>query len=726
MYDIKKINDSYRNPILFKKLNIIEKILFYEMYVSEKILITNNLHYDFEKTLEEIRFLNLNLFDHMVDHLKFYEELYVDIHEVISNKKFKTNFDIKMDYLNIICYFTLIIKSLRYVDNINLIDSHEKMLHRFVVYNSIGRLSQSLKLLNCGNNVLENCFKIIIILSNNNFVKTKKITLKKKNKIKTDFYLKLNIIDENIYLNRINLIFSYEEFKKFDNYYISNSYLTLHKYIKKSYRQITVNNVDRNALDKLNKRKIKLNYDHWISIKKHIIDGYNKIFDISLKINDDVVKISCLIDEMYLQKSILIEENYRELKIKEYEKIIQKLYYLLIFEYAEKIISNKWIYFSYWYDFRGRIYSISNFDPLYLKSMRPFFKIEYDEINLKSSLYYKKIVEMGIKLPFKVYKEENYYYLIIFFMEIGKIFKMNRDSLENLVNKGINFYNNPYYLEKIEDFSYYLNIKDGIDHFLKYGEIINITILRDATASNLQHWGVLLQPKNNVVYDYLNLNSDIWYDSYEIIIELFVVQYGYKEYIDDILIKKIMNRKNLKKIIMTINYNAGYKICENYLIEKISKKFYDNNKNIIDKFLSDFYKFIEKELFEQLFIKNKDIWIKENKDNIFVGNDKLNLNYLKKKENKKIIKINNQRWIFVNYELYDEIDVEKTERAFSANIIQAHDADFARYVILHVICFIIHDCFGVSIFNLHLLMDYANKYFNIKMNNDRYSIFILV
>ncbi|MCB1711695.1 MAG: hypothetical protein KDH96_04215 [Candidatus Riesia sp.] len=82
----------------------------------------------------------------------------------------------------------------------------------------------------------KNVFKIIILLED--YVKTKKITIKKKKqkktKIVTEFYLKLNIIHENSYTNRLVINFSKVKFQMFGEYHVGASYLTLFENIKKS------------------------------------------------------------------------------------------------------------------------------------------------------------------------------------------------------------------------------------------------------------------------------------------------------------------------------------------------------------------------------------------------------------------------------------------------------------------------------------------------------------
>ena len=76
--------------------------------------------------------------------------------------------------------------------------------------------------------------------------------------------------------------------------------------------------------------------------------------------------------------------------------------------------------------------------------------------------------------------------------------------------------------------------------------------------------------------------------------------------------------------------------------------------------------------------------------------------------------------------MLNEIDQHKTAQALPANIIQAQDAALAQFIISHMECFTVHDCFGVNLFSVHTLMDLCNKYFNTGLRTDNYAMFILL
>jgi DNA-directed RNA polymerase len=109
-----------------------------------------------------------------------------------------------------------------------------------------------------------------------------------------------------------------------------------------------------------------------------------------------------------------------------------------------------------------------------------------------------------------------------------------------------------------------------------------------------------------------------------------------------------------------------------------------------------------------------------------IEGESINLFYLNSIEKKKIIKFADKRWIFSEKKLQNSTDRIKTQMALPANIIHAYDAKLARYLIKNVKCFTIHDSFGTSIFDIHQLMDFTNKYFNTELTAQTYGLFILI
>jgi hypothetical protein len=73
------------------------------------------------------------------------------------------------------------------------------------------------------------------------------------------------------------------------------------------------------------------------------------------------------------------------------------------------------------------------------------------------------------------------------------------------------------------------------------------------------------------------------------------------------------------------------------------------------------------------------------------------------------------------------MDLKKTKQALPANYIHHLDSELITYISQKMRCLYIHDAFIIDIFELHILMDLINEYFNIKLQSKSklYSIFII-
>ena len=178
---------------------------------------------------------------------------------------------------------------------------------------------------------------------------------------------------------------------------------------------------------------------------------------------------------------------------------------------------------------------------------------------------------------------------------------------------------------------------------------------------------------------------------------------------------------------MTKNYNVSFYSALNYFYNEVNKhNLYDKlNIKEVNLFIKDFYNFLENDLFNILYLNNKDTVI-NSKYKINIDNDDIYLHYQKKGEKKYEIKVLNFRWVLSKTILDTEIDTKTSLNALPANIIHVCDAELARYLATNVECYIIHDSFSVDITSLHILMDKTNEYFNKKLNTNNYSIFILI
>ena len=300
-----------------------------------------------------------------------------------------------------------------------------------------------------------------------------------------------------------------------------------------------------------------------MEIKNALILDYITKYNINREMFDNDIKISNIIDELILQKNIIIEEEVENLKkiklensilntintenrfefitensedeiedqvindndvlnvklienenIKNINSDIQKLYYYLI---VEKILNlNYPVYLPHFLDFRGRVYPNSSMGFTNLKFIRALFQLKSELKNdeLKNSQYFKKIINENVSIDHyfsnKIKNEIDKYFLIVLLLELGKInkgriTKAEGNILNDFINLGTDLYFKPADI-KSEDLAYYLNIKKCIDNFLLKQEWEDVLIIRDSTGSSFQHWGIILGIQDDA-FEKLNLDG---------------------------------------------------------------------------------------------------------------------------------------------------------------------------------------------------------------------------
>jgi hypothetical protein len=235
-------------------------------------------------------------------------------------------------------------------------------------------------------------------------------------------------------------------------------------------------------------------------------------------------------------------------------------------------------YFHYYLDFRGRLYADSPIAYTHNRLFRYFYY--YGEYSSEEKKYYSNYLNEDFLKKLNVILEKTdlttkypnidyqssiaKYYIIIIFFEIGKIFK-NRYVVENkgeltfdqIQEVGIKYYCRPELSDCglysiIEYTSLILMLDDlNIQKYYKY------PIFKDATASGLQILAVLLGGVDLNTYTKTNLISqNVWHDTYYYIIEIFKKEVDVPQHLTT-----YFNRSNLKKTIMTYNYNATLITC---------------------------------------------------------------------------------------------------------------------------------------------------------------------
>ena len=178
---------------------------------------------------------------------------------------------------------------------------------------------------------------------------------------------------------------------------------------------------------------------------------------------------------------------------------------------------------------------------------------------------------------------------------------------------------------------------------------------------------------------------------------------------------------------MITNYNAGLFKCHMNLKEMLIESKVTFNDDELNLFSKKFHLFLKDSLFDILFVNSRDNFLKKTGSLICADDgSNINLTYLNYKENKDDIKIYEYRWVITRRSLIDMPCEWKTQIALNANIIQASDAELARYLINRLNIQSVHDSFAINLFELHKIIDLTNLFFNEKLKSNNYSIFILI
>ena len=605
------------------------------MFISYKLFITQGFIFNIEACYEEIWSLNRSLLLVYNSNEQFFYNTHNDIDNFLNDKHLKTKFNLEFYDIDSYIYLNLIIKSTYFISYDCIYNEYSLssgMLHRNVVLSNINESTKVFKILNIKTDIVKNTIKLIMCLAES--IHQKKIIIRVKGGIKCNFYVKLNLITNLDYADRLYINFSQVEMKSFNNYFIGASHLTLSSFIKKANFQSLKNNINCDAIIKLSKQPIYIDFSKWELIKKNVIrrikqeynlnitedatissiinelsdqrndqtiimnqykmkgrieynskkmhlneniDGveagvnvYNKNLQIKDLRNDktnmkidhsdkDFNELSLRSEEIFTENNDFSEEDLRQIELytKNLSKEIQRLYYILAAEKA-KLFTYP-IYIPHYYDFRGRIYPKSVIGFTYLKVCRALFKLsEFDLsvnlLDLKESIYFKRISNLNVIIDVRFNKPElnevDKYFLIIHLLELGKYNKgalatTNGLTLQNLIDNGTELFFNKNNVDlDVDDLVYIDIIKDNIIYFFNNNKFKNITIIRDATASFLQHWSIKLKAKKEYLSK-LNLNGDVWYDTYIFIIDTFLKENA--EFESKTNFKKILKRSVLKK-----------------------------------------------------------------------------------------------------------------------------------------------------------------------------------
>jgi hypothetical protein len=305
-----KLNDI-QGILKSTKFNMAEKILILDLFLSYKMFIIEGLKFDLEECFDEIINLNKNMLDMVRSNEPFFINIQRDIESILRDKSLKTKFDLNFYEVDVYVYLSLIIKSTYYIgydhihDNTTVLDG---MLHRNVILSNIENNTKIFKLLNISTDIQKNTIKLIICLANSNLISKKKIIIRYKGALKSNFYIKLNLIIKLDYSNRIFINYSTVVLKHFNNYIVGASYLTLNSFIKKSNAQLSKNIINCEAIIKLSKQPIYIDFTHWDLVKNQLIEEIKQKFNLSTADNTSISDImNELLNQINDQKLILEE-----------------------------------------------------------------------------------------------------------------------------------------------------------------------------------------------------------------------------------------------------------------------------------------------------------------------------------------------------------------------------------------------------------------------------------
>ena len=433
-------------------------------------------------------------------------------------------------------------------------------------------------------------------------------------------------------------------------------------------------------------------------------------------------------DRTYANKLIYWKETISDVKFSDFKSLYGEINaeYLTLFRNFQKLISlnnlHKNIldisfYLPCFMDNRSRLYLATLLSPTFYLLYRYLyiFKIEKDFCDLEESTYYKKITYYCFKVEKFKQNIKISYVLIVLFIEIGKFYKKFNNSCflktSDLIDAGIENYEKKNIDVCFEESLYIKKIYTVIENILITGVLdYNTIIFKDATASGLQNYGIILGYKKEQL-KYLNINGEDWCDTYQYIIEKFVE----KDY------PELIKRKYLKSTIMTIPYNAVWFSCLGKYLDALRedgiefKNFCEEKQNRIISIHRNFYNNIKKN------IKSE-----------FYTNQTMNLKYFDYNKwtvvNTREYKINYKkaRDKYVDTLYMINHDEKNTAIALEANNMHYRDAELVHHLLEKFELLTIHDCFGVRLSELHKLIDSINTYYSNHIGVETYSIHIII
>lgn len=560
--------------------------------------------------------------------------------------------------------------------------------------------------------------------------------------------LKIYIFKNRFNLNYFNVEIYFSKFTVFnldsETFILNNHFSTIEKIFKKNKKsnkefelgengQILTNlcniwvYLDKKALEEIYLAELGFHSINGATIEKNYED---LLYEHSIAIkNDDLFLLK------HISKHMSIYQNL--LKIKK----------ILALNLEQKI------YFPFDFDFRGRVYLLSDVSPTFDTRMRYCLHkgiFETDDIKehflnniiLQELSKYIYMIDECPLFNFK-HKEKKIKITVIWLLislgEIQKIELCPYAHIQKIIEIGIKSLQEKNVYKDLKDQHKFTAIKNILKE-LEKGIYKKWLISKDATASCYQHLIKILGPKNNEALSYCNLQSnDTFYDPYSFIIKNFIEEHKNTfNYLTSVNIDKIFNRKTLKRVIMTHNYGVTQETAYKYFIEQLPLDLFSaEQKNEINTFFKKFFKSLTEG--NIIFLHSPQTIISFFKDNpIVVYNDKstTDLNYFKGKTTQINFYLNGNRNTKKEESLTNKIDLKKFKTSIRANYVQSIDAALVRWYLESESEITIHDCFMIDIFNITFAVSKINEGMRIVfhdlnlekvINTDNFfSIFIII
>lgn len=506
-----------REPLL--GLSLSERLLLADIVLTHEMLRYNYCKdkFVFDECFQETADASQNVFVLLERYGSFFAEMQTDISDIIYDKRrFKTDFSLRFGPIDDIIYFSTLVRSIYFVDDIrdeSSVDEEANMLHRNVVMANMAGYTQVFSLIGGGSKIKSNCIKLMMLLDKQVIKKKVKFTVKRAKsgpEFKTEVYIKFNIVEPFSYRDKINISYGRKPFFHLRGFLLCASHLTLCSVIKKCNYQWNPNTIDLEAVKTLSARSITIDPKYWPSIYLKLEEGFCSKYNISGDNFDSEISVARIIEQ--LQRVSLGGSDSRDITVHKGEdadivgvadnggsrklgernastesgggadeasKDIQRLRYASLIERIVKL--NFPLYTAHYYDFRGRIYPKSPIGFMYLKLIRSCFCMGSGESGLSSltsSKYYKAIVAATINIDARIaghsLAEVDTYFLRVLLLELGKLrkkdFYAGRASLEELISKGAEVLvgEDTSWLD-IDDVGYYLSVKSCISNFKTKG-----------------------------------------------------------------------------------------------------------------------------------------------------------------------------------------------------------------------------------------------------------------